>query len=387
MMYRMAHFPSRRTFLAGAVASGLASAQKNQELLVYIGTYTNRTSKGIYACRLNPSTGKLTEAGVVAETQSPSFLAISPDQRYLYAANEIGNYNGEKSGSISAYSIDRRSGQLKLLSRVSSKGEAPCHVSLDKAGKVVLAANYMGGNVAAFRVKDDGSIAEASSMQQHQGAGPNPRRQAAPHAHSANVSADSRFAIVADLGLDQLKVYKLDTAAGTLTPNNPPAYQTEPGAGPRHFAFHPNGKWAYVINELNSTVSALSYDSKQGSFQRLQSLSTLPEGFNGQNSTADIHVHPNGKFVYGSNRGHNSIAVFAVNSSTGKLDAVEQISTQGKTPRNFGIDPSGNLLLAANQDSDNVVVFRIDAKSGRLTPAGEQISVSAPVCVKFVRPA
>jgi 6-phosphogluconolactonase len=273
---------------------------------------------------------------------------------------------------------------LTFLNRVSSGGAGPCHLVVDKTGKNVLVVNYGSGSTAVLPLEADGRLKEASSFVQHQGSSIDKKRQQGPHAHSVNLSADNRFAMVADLGLDQVLVYRFDAAKGSITPNEPPFAAVKPGSGPRHFAFHPGGKFAYVINEMASTVTAFTYDAARGVLKETQTITTLPADFSGVNHTAEVQVHPSGKFVYGSNRGHNSIAVFTVDVKKGTLTSVEQVSTQGKTPRNFGIDPTGRWLLAANQDTDNVVVFRIDAKTGRLTPTGQVLEVGAPVCVKFV---
>jgi 6-phosphogluconolactonase len=364
-------------FTAGGPAPGT-------DYLVYIGTYTRGNSKGIYAYRMDSATGKLTSLDLAAESTSPSFLAIHPNQRFLYAANEIENFEGQKGGAVSAYSIDPASGKLTLLNRVSSRGGGPCHLVVDKTGKDVLVANYGGGSVAVLPLAEDGRLREASAFIQHSGSSVNPARQKGPHAHSINVSPDNRFAVAADLGLDELLVYRFDPAKGALTANDPPFTKVNPGAGPRHFAFHPGGRFAYVINEMQSTVTALAYDAAHGILKDSQTISTLPKDFQGENSTAEVQVEPKGLFLYGSNRGHDSIAIFAINAKDGKLSPVGQVSTQGKTPRNFGIDPTGSYLLAANQDSHSIVVFRIDPKSGRLTPTGQVLDVGSPVCVKFV---
>jgi 6-phosphogluconolactonase len=321
---------------------------------------------------------------LAAETVNPSFLAIHPNRRFLYAVGEVMEFQGQKSGAVSAFSIDPATGKLTFLNKMSSRGMGPCHVSVDKTGKCVLVANYGSGSVAALPLKPDGSLSEATAFVQHTGSSVNPERQKGPHAHSINLSPDNRFAIAADLGLDQLLVYRFDPEAGSLTPNDPPFAKVNPGAGPRHFAFHPNGQFGYVINEMQSTVTALAYDAANGAFQELQTISTLPEDFKEENSTAEVQVHPNGRFLYGSNRGHNSIAVFAIDAAKGTLTPVERVSTQGRTPRNFGIDPTGSWLLAANQSTDNVAVFRIDPDTGRLTPTGQVLDVPSPVCVKFL---
>jgi 6-phosphogluconolactonase len=352
------------------------------KFLVYIGTYTGTKSKGIYAFRLETATGTLTPAGLVAETESPSFLAIHPNHRFLFAVNE--SFTGDKSGGASAYAVDAQSGKLTFLNKQPTGGSGACHLVVDKSGKNLLVANYGGGSVAVLPIQADGRLEKASSFIQHQGSSVNPQRQKGPHAHSINLDAANRFAAVADLGLDKVLLYRFDPAKGSLAPNDPPSASVKPGAGPRHFAFYPQGRYAYVINEIQSTVTAFAYDAARGTLSELQTLSTLPDNFAGTNSTAEVQVHPSGKFLYGSNRGHDSIAVYAINFETGRLSFVEHQSTQGKVPRNFGIDPTGNYLLAANQESDNIAVFRIDPKSGKLTPTGQVVEAPKPVCVKFL---
>lgn len=368
-------------------APSLRSAQEpgaKGSYLVYVGTYTGPASKGIYAYRFDAATGQATSLGLVAETANPSFLALHPSRKFLYAANEISDYQGQKSGGVSAFAIDRKTGKLAFLNQVSSRGAGPCYVTFDKTGKYVLVANYDTGSVAAFPVLKDGRLGEASAVVQHTGHGADPQRQEGPHAHQIELSRDNRFAIVSDLGLDELLVYRFDPAKGTLTPNHPPFAMVNPGAGPRHFAFHPSGKFAYVINEMQSTITEFSYHRASGVLRPLQTISTLPKDFKGNNDTAEIEVHPAGRFLYGSNRGHGSIATFAINPTTGALTTVENVSTQGKTPRNFAIDPTGRYLFAANQASNNIVVFRVDPQTGHLTPTGQVLEVPSPVCVKFV---
>ena len=378
-----------RTIVLALLTSALwtpsaEGAKKPSDYFVYIGTYTGPDSKGIYAYRFHPADGKLTPIGLAAEIASPSFLAIHPNGRFVYAVSEMDSYNGQKTGAVSAFRIDPQSGKLTLLNTVSSRGGGPCHVLVDKTGKNLLVANYGTGSVASLPIKEDGSLGEASAFIQHTGSSVNAERQKGPHAHSVNLSADNRFVIVTDLGLDEALVYRFDAAKGTLTPNDPPYAKVEPGSGPRHFAFHPTGKYAYTINEIKSTVTAFQYDRAHGTLQPVQTVSTLPADFTGQNSTAEIAVDRQGKFLYGSNRGHNSIAVFAIDSHKGTLTPVEQTPTQGKTPRNFAIDPTGTYLFAANQNSGNIVLFHIDHKTGRLTPAGQTVEVGSPVCVTFV---
>lgn len=370
--------------LAAPCAPGAGKSAAKGGYFVYVGTYTEKQSKGIYAFRFDARTGKSAPLGLVAETVSPSFLAVHPNHRFLYAANEIANYQGQKTGGVSAFSLDPKSGKLVFLNQVSSRGTGPCHLSLDKTGKNVLVANYDGGSVAVLPVQPDGRLAEASTFVQHTGSSVNRERQEAPHAHWIDVSPDNRFALVADLGLDQVLVYRLDPAKGSLAANNPAFARVAPGAGPRHFAFHPSGRFAYVINEIQSTVTAFAWDAASGVLKSLQTIATLPKDFTGENSTAELEIDPSGKFLYGSNRGHDSIAVFAVDAAKGTLTTVEQVSTRGKTPRNFAIDPTGAWLFAANQDSGNIVVFRIDPQTGRLSPTGQVLEVYAPVCVKFV---
>ena len=366
-------------FAAGAFGAG-------GEYLAYVGTYTGKNSKGIYVFRFNASNGKLTPMGLAAEANNPSFLAIHPNHRFLYAAIEVANYEGEKSGAVAAYAIDRATGKLTFLNQVSSHGAGPCHVTVDKTGKTVFVANYDGGSIAAFPIGPDGKLHEASSAIQHHGSSVNKERQEGPHAHCIRPSPDNRFVLVADLGLDEVLAYKFDAAKSTLTPNDPPFGKTPAGAGPRHFDFSPNGKFVYVINEIQCTVSSFAYDGKRGALKLLDTISTLPEGYKvtADDSTAELRIVPSGKFVYGSNRGHDSVAVFAPDAGSGKLKPVEIVSTQGKTPRGFGIDPTGSYLIAGNQDSDTLVVFKIDQNTGKLTPTGEKVEAYAPVDVEFM---
>ncbi|HLJ13584.1 MAG TPA: lactonase family protein [Bryobacteraceae bacterium] len=374
------------SILVVTAASGWAADKKAPgSYLAYIGTYTNKgKSEGIYSYRFQPGTGELIKMGLAASTPNPTFLAASPDNRFLYAANETSEFQGQKTGSVSAFSINAATGQLTLLNSVSSRGQGPCYVAVDKTGKCVMVANYGSGSIAAYPVKSDGSLGESSSFIQHKGSGADPQRQRGPHAHYINVSPDNRFAIVCDLGLDEVLVYRLDAAQATLTPNDFPFAKVDPGAGPRHFAFHPNGRFGYVIDEMGSTVTAFSWDSSKGELRNLQVVSTLPKGFSGENSGAEIAVHPNGKFLYGSNRGNNSIAVFTIDSHKGTLKLIDNTSTQGQTPRFFGLGPTARYLFAANQDTDNVVLFKVDPKTGRLAPSGTSISLGSPVCIVFV---
>lgn len=372
--------------LLALFAEAASPAAHKNKYLVYIGTYTEEgsKSKGIYAYRFDPGTAELTSVGLAAETTNPSFLAVHPNHRFLYAVNEVGNYKAQKSGAVSAFAIDRATGKLTLLNQVASKGADPCYITVDKSGKYVLVANYTGGSVAVLPVLEDGRLGEASAFVQHTGHGANPERQEGPHAHSIDLSPDNRFAVVDDLGLDESLVYRFDSAKGLLIPNGAQFGKADPGAGPRHFALHPNGQYGYVINEMQSTVSVFSFDATAGVLRPLQTISTLPKGFSEHNDDAEIQVHPSGKFLYASNRGHDSIAVFAIDASKGTLTLIEYASTKGKTPRSFEIDPTGTSLFAANEKSDNIVVFRIDLQTGRLTATGQVLEVGEPVCVKFV---
>jgi 6-phosphogluconolactonase len=353
------------------------------KMRVYVGTYTGAKSKGIYLLELDLATGALSAPVLAAQTANPSFLAIHPSRRFLYAVGELDNFKGKKGGAVTAFAIDEKTGKLTQLNQQSSKGGGPCHLVVDAKGKNVLVANYGGGSVAVLPIDADGKLREASSFIQHMGSSVDKGRQEGPHGHSINLDAANRFAVAADLGLDKVLVYKFDADKGTLTPNTPPSTSVPPGSGPRHFAFHPDRRHAYVINEMKSTVTAFDYDSEKGVLKPVQTLSTLPHPVKG-NSTAEVQVHPSGKFVYGSNRGHNSIAIFTVDAKTGRLTAAGHQATGGKTPRNFGIDPTGKWLLAANQDSDTITVFRIDAKTGKLEPTEHKAEVGKPVCVKFI---
>jgi 6-phosphogluconolactonase len=353
---------------------------------VYFGTYTGAKSRGIYVSRLDVSSGALSAPELAAESTNPSFLAVHPTRAFLYAVNEVSDYGGNRSGSVTAFGVDRSTGRLTALNQQPSVGAGPAHLVVDKTGRNVLVANYGGGSVAVLPIDADGRLKPPSSFIQHAGSSVNPERQKQPHAHSINVDSDNRFAYAADLGIDKILIYRFNAGNGSLVASDPPFAAVEAGAGPRHFALHPNGRFAYVINELHCTVTAFTRDASRGGLTALQTISTLPPGQAVQPdySTAEVQVHPSGRFLYGSNRGHDSIVVFAVDPRSGKLTFVETELTGGRTPRNFGIDPGGTFLLAANQRSDSVVVFRINPQTGHLSPTGTMIEVGAPVCVKFV---
>ncbi len=365
-----------------AMTPALASAR---ELVVYIGTYTKTTSKGIFAGRLDTATGRLGELTLVAEAVNPSFLALSPDRRQLYAVSESSGFqfNGKPSGSVNAYTIDAVTGGLTLINAVASGGRGPCHVSVTPDGKGVLVANYSEGTVALLPVQADGGLAAPSSVDQHEGKSIHPSRQKGPFAHSINPSPDGRFAFAANLGTDRVYSYHVDAQAGIFKSAALASIALEPGSGPRHLALSAEGNRAYVINELANTLTTFSVDKASGALKPLQTVPTLPATFTGNNTTAEVVVHPSGRFVYGSNRGHDSIAVFKIDGATGTLTLIEHVPTQGRTPRNFAIDPSGHWLIAANQDGDSLVIFSVDPASGRLTPTGQTVTLGMPVCVRF----
>ena len=363
---------------------GVRGQTLSDGMLVYVGTYTGAKSKGIHAFRFNRITGALTPIGLVAETPSPSWLVLHPSGQYLYAANEVDDFDADKSGSVSAFRIDRVTGALTLLNTQPSRGAHPCHLAVDRSGTHLLVANYTGGTLAVLPLERDGSLGVPTQVVQHKGSSVNTARQTSPHAHSIDLDADNRFAISADLGADRLFIYRYDSTGGGLSPGLRPAIAATPGAGPRHFTFHPNGRFGFAINELASTITSYSWDAQRGALNTLATIPTLPAGFRRESSTAEIRMHPNGRFLYGSNRGHDSIAVYQVGPNSGYLTLVELEPTRGKTPRNFTIDPTGQWLIAGNQNSDTLAVFRISDRNGALTPVGPLVKVGAPVSVVFV---
>jgi len=390
----MKYFYTRRNFLKvmsmGALGTLVFCQEQNitktniKELLVYVGTYTSDDSEGIYVCRLDLSSGKLTLIKTVKDLVNPCFLAIDPQYSYLYSIDEVRKSDDSRRGAVSAFSINRKTGDLTFINKQPVKGPAPCHLTVDNTGKFVLTANYNGGFISVFPIISGGRLGTMTDFVQHYGSGPNPTRQKESHAHSINMDHSNRYAFAADLGIDKIMIYRLDLDEGKLLPNEQPWVQVKAGAGPRHFNFHPNGKYAYVINELNSTITAFLYDETQGTLKEIHTVSTLPEDFTGNNSCADIHVSPSGKFIYGSNRGHDSIVIFAIDEETGKLTYIGNEPTRGKTPRNFAIDPTGTFLLAENQRSNNIVTFRIDRQTGKLISTGHIIEIPSPVCIKMI---
>lgn len=378
-LYQALTFLAVAIVLSGVTAAAADTTAPDAVWRVYIGTYTGGASEGIYQLELDASNGAVTVTGLAAATENPSFLALHPALPTLYAVGEMGG-----GGVVSAFAVDAMSGALEIQNAQSSEGAGPCHVAVSPNGAYVAVANYSGGNVALMPIEADGTLAPAISVMQHEGASVHPQRQQRPHAHAVIFDPEGRHLFVADLGIDRLMAYRVDAVSGGLEPNEPAYAALAPGAGPRHFAFHPSGDFAYSVNELDNTVTAFAYDSSTGTLETLQSITTLPEGFEEPNTTAEIRVHPSGRFLYASNRGHDSIAAFSIDPESGRLEALGQTSTGGQMPRNFNLDPEGQWLLAANQRTDNVVVFAIDADSGSLTPTGQEVTVPAPVCVVFV---
>ena len=349
---------------------------------VYVGTYTGPNSKGIYAYRFDATAGKLDSIGLVGEMVRPSFLALHPNGRFLYAVSELGN-DGRVNGSITAFAIDHKSGTLTALNTVSSGGGGACHLVVDKTGENLLVANYGSGSAACFRLTQTGRIGERTALMQHAGSGVDPQRQLGPHAHAVVLSLDNRFLLVPDLGLDKIFVYRFDAGHGTLSANDPPFAAVPPGSGPRHLAFHPSGRFAYVLNEMKSSVTAFAFGRETGALRDPRTVSNLPDDFSGVDNSAEIETDAVGRFLYASNRGHDSITIYAINPASGALTMVDRVPTQGKIPRNFEIDPTGRYLFAANQESDSIVVFSRDAETGRLKALTE-VHVSAPVCIRFL---
>ncbi len=367
-----------------AVNSVLTAANKPNKYVFYVGTYTRGDSKGVYSYRFDPKSGEIETIGLAGEVVNPSWVTLHPNGKFLYAVSELGN-DGKTNGKITAFSIDPNTSALTMLNSVSSGGGGACHIVVDKTGKALMVANYGSGSAAAFAIEPDGRLSEKPSLVQHSGSSVNKARQRGPHAHAVVLSPDNRFLFVPDLGLDQIMSYRLDPAKPVLTANETPFTKVVAGSGPRHFAFHPKGKFAYGLNEMKSSVIAFQYDAKAGSLKELQMISTLPKDFTGEDNSAEIEVDAKGRFVYASNRGHDSITVFAIGKD-GKLTLVQNILTRGKAPRSFRIDPTGSYLLAANQNTSNIVVFQINTKSGKLTDTGKSVEVPFPVCIQFRNP-
>lgn len=381
---------SRRDFISvtaiGVAALGAPrrASAKDSARMLYVGTYTDDgKSKGIYRVRMS-STGALTLAGLAAETTNPSFVALSPDARFAFAVNEVAEMNGQPTGAVTAFSRTKGSNELHAPRRETTGGAAPCYVSTDNTGRYVFVANYTGGSIAMFPILSDGGVGAMTAFVQHAGKGPNAERQEGPHAHCIIPDPSNRFVLVADLGLDRVFVYPFDASTGTLTTTPAGAGVVASGAGPRHLAFHPDGRVLYVTNELDSTVTAFRYERETGALTHLQTVPSVSGPVPKNNSPADIHVHPSGGVLYMSNRGHNSIAAFTIDPRTLELAPLQMTPTGGDWPRNFGIDPTGRFMLVANQRSNDIRSFRIDSKTGRLTATGHRITLPAPVCIRFL---
>jgi 6-phosphogluconolactonase len=364
-----------------------STAPHQHSYFVYVGTYTGTGSKGIYGYRFDENSGRLEPLGVAAEMANPSFVVTDPSHRHLYAVTEMSGSGPDAenaNGSISSFAIDPKTGSLKFLNKVSSSGAAPCHLVVDKTGKILFVANYGSGNVASFAIQADGSIGAMTGLDQHTGSSIDPQRQKGPHAHAVVISPDNRFLFVPDLGLDRIVIYRIDEAKRSFTLNDPSYVSVKPGLGPRHLVFGAGARFAYAICEMGSSVVAFSYNRVNGKLTPVQTISTLPANFSGEDNSAEIQIDRSGRFLYASNRGDNSITVFQIDAKTGLLSKIQIVPTQGKTPRNFVIDPTGRYLLAANQDSNNLVVFTIDPASGKLAPTNQVVDVPSPVSILFV---
>lgn len=370
---------------AGTPASAEAEKGAGGKLLVYVGGYTKGKTKGIFIYSMNPSTGFLTPEGVGPDVESPSYLVLHPNRKFLYAVNEVDSFEGKPGGGVSSYRIDSKTGGLTLINSQTSGGTGPCDITIDSAGKNVLVANYGGGSAEVLPVEQSGGLAAPSCFVQHSGSSVDASRQEGPHAHCAVMDPTGKYALVCDLGLDKIVVYKYNEAAGTIDSTGVAPGVVAPGSGPRHFVFHPDGKHGYCINEMKSTVTAFHYDSASGGLKEFQTISTLPAGYSGSTTCAEIAISPDGRFLYGSNRGADSLAIFAISHRDRTLALVGHQATGGKTPRCFGIDPTGDYLIAANQDSNSLVVFKRNKQTGTLTATGQTLECPAPVCVVFLR--
>ena len=365
------------------------------ENLVYVGTYSEPIKfgtgqilegkgRGLYIFKFDPATGTLSPHGLAEGVRNASYLVLDRKREYLYCVNEMKEFNGQFGGGASAYRIDQKTGGLTYLNSQPTLGGDPCHIIIDKTGKYVLVANFMSGSFIVYPILTDGSLGEKSDFVQHEGSSVDPKRQTGPHAHAVEFSNDGNFIFVPDLGMDKVMIYAFDKATGTVKPGTQPWVATKPGAGPRQLVMHPKGKYAYLINELDSTMTAFAYDETTGALTELHTLSTLPpEGFDKHTSCAEVQITPDGRFLYGSNRGHNSLVVYAVDAATGRLGLVGHESTRGEIPRNFEVSPTGRFLIAANQDTNNLVPFRLDPETGKLTAVGQSIEAGTPICVRF----
>ena len=357
---------------------GHSTAGKSMHIL--IGTYTRTGSRGIYRSQIDLDTGVLSPPELAVEAVDPSFLALHPNGLFLYSTNEVRDLHGSKSGGVSSFALDAGKAELTFLNQTSSQGGVPCYITIDPSGKNLLVANYIGGTVAVLPLDPEGRLKQASFVVDHKGIDP----ASTSHPHSVVVDPTNRFALAPDVGLDRIFLYQFDATAGTLKPHNPRWLRTAGGSGPRHFAFHPKGRFAYVINESDSHLSALAYDAGKGTLEILQTVSTLPPDFKEKSWPADVQVSPSGKFLYGSNRGHDSIVVFRIDQHNGRLTPLQHQSCGGEHPRHFAIDPTGHFMLVANPESNNVVVLRIDVETGTLSETGHGLSLSSAAHIRFV---
>ncbi|MDP4208810.1 MAG: lactonase family protein [Bacteroidota bacterium] len=364
----------------------LISAQHANEVMVFFGTRVDKPDRGFSIAYFDTITGKLTNPKFVEASPAPSYFVIHPKGKRFYSVNALDSFPKKWSGGgISAYKLNPSREKLKLIDRVPSGGAGPCFINFDKGLSHVLVANYNGGTIAVVKLNPDGSFGPQTSLVKHTGKSLNLTRQDKAHAHSVKVDPSGRFVLSCDLGLDKVFIYRYDGKSGTLLPNNPEFVALKPGSGPRHFSFHPNGKFVYVINELSATITVFSWLSDKGQLKEIETVQTLPADFKGANTAAEIEVHPNGKFLYCTNRGHNSISTFSVDSVTGKLRQLQQISSQGDFPRNFAIDPSGRWIILSNHNSDNVAVYRVDTTAGLLTSTGQTVSIPNPYGIQFLK--
>jgi len=377
----------KRSLIAALLTLISATAFAGDDYFVYFGTNTNAKngSKGIYVARFNAASGALTQAEVAVETSNPGFLSIHPSKKYLLATGDM-DAGGKRVGAVGSFKIDKATGKLTLINQVSSVGNGPCHVNVDATGKMAAVANYGGGSVASYAIAENGTLSEAASFVQHEGSGADPKRQAGPHAHSVNFSPDNRYAYACDLGLDKVLIYKIDPVSGKMTANEPAFAKTPAGGGPRHLAFHPNGKFVFVNNEMAMTETSFAYDAATGALTEIATVSTLPEADREKKglSTAETIVHGSGKFVYVSNRTHDTVAVFSCDAATGKLTLIQNVPVEGKIPRNICLDPTGKWLIAAHQDSGTAALFKVDQVSGKLTFTGTKVAVPGSICVRFL---
>lgn len=381
---------NRRDFLWGALVAPVAAkawalraGEEAKRRLLFVGTQTGTGSQGIYAYRWEPLTGELQSAGLAAESDNPTFLAIDPEAKYLYAANEIAHFESQASGAVSAFAIDQAAGKLRPINKVLSLGPGTCHVAVDRLGRAAFCANYDGGSATSFVLNYNGQISDPVSHFQYQGHGTNAKRQDAPHAHRVTVSPDNRFLLVNDLGLDCIHIYRLDDATAKLRPNDPPQWNAAPGSGPRALRFHPNGRFAYCVHELISQIEVLHWEAQKGTLASVQKISLLPDDYHGETRGDDVVITRDGRFAYAANRDYDCLVSFSVDPKNGQLTLLARSSCGGKTPRHLALDPTERWVLVANQESDTIAVFARDGKSGKLAETGKNFPLTKPQCLVF----